>query len=102
MASAPPGSIRPNVGVPVPPQPWNPFAKVPVLQTAPIAPGVPPCLLPPWEGPLLQVVESYMKGQMAYLEYRQRSDLVDRFFDLKRFMKTEYSPRTPPIPEPFA
>ena len=102
MAFAPSGSIRPTVGVPVPPLPWNPFAKVPVLQPAPIAPGVPPGLVPPCEGPLLQVVESYMKGQMAYLEFRQRSDLIDRFCDLKLFLKTEYPPRTPSIPEPFA
>ena len=41
-----------------------------------------PGLLPPWEGPLIHVVDTYLKGQMAYMEYRKRSDLVNRFNDL--------------------
>jgi len=65
-----------------------------------MAPGVTPALVPPCEGPLLQVVENYMKGQMLYLEFRQRSDLHNRFDDLKRFLKTEYPARTPPIAFP--
>ena len=38
--SAPPGSLPPNDKVHVPPQPWAPFAKVSVLQTAAIPPGM--------------------------------------------------------------
>ena len=65
-----------------------------------MAPGVTPALVPPCEGPLLQVVENNIKAQMLYLEFRQRSDLHNRFDDLKRFLKTEYPPRTPPIAFP--
>ena len=51
--------------------------------------SVPPGLLPPWEGPLIHVVETYLKDQMMYMEYRHRSFMVTQLSELKTFMNTE-------------